>query len=862
MFKMFLNTMTLILVAYLCAFAGFLILGKIDLDIGGGIRILMERWELPFAQFLLLSLIWLGAQRKYDKKRFDNAVSALLGLAGRLRRGLLEPSLPYADRNPAELVGGVWTRVIAITAVVFLAGILLRLYHLPFIYLTEEMTIFPYDPAIGATFGDVKLGSTFFATHSFTGSMGLAHPAMFIYTQWLFTAISLDPVVISGMMSLINIVALVVFARFLLYSEPLYFALVCIGLLAVNSALFFYSSIIWGPALMPVAMMIVHIKLYRFIKEKRITDLAWAFAFASASAQCHLGGYTIYPSLAVVAFCFRKEAGVKGLGAALAAAALLCSPYLYYLLVEGGLNPILNTAVGAKREFSLEAIGNLVSMSSAMLSPRIFAYWLGAEDYDFVIRRAVGPFGGALKMATYLAEISFAAGLIRYFAMVVSERSFFPKPPSGQSEGILSFSFQLAGLIVTSATAGYIFFRISMYPHYLTFMFPSYVILAAWAPFKLCKYAAGRAASLFMIAGHTAIAAIVLAAISAGGGHYFVYGPSYRTVLQIKEAVRRINPENRPVDLYLDKRGPWAFYNEYVLKYLIPTDWKKDSPYKMPVMLSIAWDSKRWKYEWFVKSLESRPGERDAALRQALALVPPGARLVVYPDIFDSVRGKVNTVKSRNPALESGVEYVLADIKFFPFVTHDNDYAIGSAKSMLLDRRYGLIYSSNGFLLFKADAQKAADREEYEKISLRFKAVDMHCEGEMTLSDSGSGFARSSLVADGSYMVCGPYIPLTPGQYTATFRLLAGENINHDNPVVVLDVVSDGARVKLAEKPVKPGDFQEAGQWYDFAVAFTVGPKGAQDVELRILYLGGPQIQADLISISMDDQAFNAMLQN
>lgn len=857
--KMFLNTLTLVLAAYLCAFALFFISGKIDISIGGSIRILMERWEQPFFQFLVLSGIWLAAQRKYNKKRFDDTFTFLSNLMDRLRRGFSTQSLPDVVYSPAERSGGVWTLAIALTAIAVLAGILLRLYHLPFIY-------FHFDAVSNMITGGDTIAANFLVTHSLHSSIGPPHPPMFNYTQGLFMTISRDPVVIAGMMSLLNIAALAVFARFMLYSEPLYFALVSIGLLAVNSTLFFYSTIIWQPALMPVPMMLFHVKLCRFIKEKRTGDLAWAFAFATAAAQFHIGGFLLYPALAIVAFSFRKEAGAKGLTLALTAAVIVCSPYLYYLLAEGGIANFFNTAVGSKREFSLGAIEQFISMTGAMLSPRIFTYWLGAGDYDFVIQRDAGPFGGALKMAGYLAEISFAVGLIRYLAMVVSKRSFFPKAPSGERAGNPPVSFQLAGLIVILASAGYVFFRLRIFPHYLTFMFPSYVILAAWAPSQLCKYMAGKAASLFMIAGHTALAAIILVAINTAGGHPLVYGPSYRTLMQIKDAVRQINPENRPIDLYLDKRGSRAIYN-YVFEYLLPADGEKDSPGKMPVLVSVTWDNEQWKFEWFVRNLESKPGDRSAAVQQALALVPPGARLAVYPDFSKYVRERANTVVSETPALESANEYVLADIRYFPFAPPVNYYAAQSAKAMLLDRRYGLIYNSHGILLFKAGAPKTMDHKEFEKIAFTFKAVDLKSGGGARLirPDSISGVVRRILnepVSKGVYMVFGPYINLPPGQYTANFRLFIEKQSRYASPVAVLDVVSSDATLKLGERTIKPGDSGNAGEWSDFAVPFTVGPEGAHRAEFRILYLGGPEIQADTVWISMEDQTFNTMLQN
>lgn len=860
MLKIFLNILTFFLVAYLCAFAIFFTSGKIDVNIGGFIRILMERWEQPFLQFLVFFGVWLAAQRKYNKKRFGDAFTFLSNPMDRLRRGFSTQNLPDVVYNPAERAGGMGrTQTLALVAAALLAGILLRLYHLPFIY-------FHFDAVSNMMAGDDTIAAHFLLTHSLHSSMGPPHPPMFNYTQGFFMTISRDPVVIAGMMSLLNIAALAVFARAMLYSEPLYFALVSIGLLAVNSALFFYSTIIWQPALMPVPMMLFHAKLLRFIKGKKARNLAWAFAFATAATQFHIGGFLLYPALAIVVFSFRKEAGAKGLTLALMVSAIVCSPYLYYLLAEGGIANFFNTAVGSKREFSLEAVEEFISMSGAMLSPRIFAYWLGPADYDFVMQRDAGPFGGALKLAGHLAEISFAAGMIRYLVMVVSARSFFPKALSGERAQNPPVSFQLAGLIVTLVSLGFIFFRITVFPHYLTYLFPSYVILAAWAPSRLCGYMAGRAASLFMIAGHTALAGVILVAINTAGGHSLVYGPSYRTVMRIKDAVRQINPENRPIDLYLDKRGSRAIYG-YVFEYLLQTDGEKDSPNKMPVLVSVTWDHEQWKFEWFARNLESRPGERSAAIQQALELVPQGARLVAHPDFSKYLRGRANTVVSETPAHETAAEYVLADIKYPPYAPTMNTYAERSAKAMLLDRRYGLIYDSSGILLFKAGAQKTMDHGEYEKIAFTFKAVDMKSGGGYRLvrPDSKSGVTRRILnepASKGVYMVFGPYIDLPPGEYTASFRLFIEKQPRQASAVAVLDVVSDNGSVKLGEKTIKPGDSGNAGEWSDFAVPFTVGPQGAQASEFRILYLGGPEIQADTVTISMDDQTFNSMLQN
>lgn len=858
MIKLSLNVLTLLLVAYLCAFASLFIFGKVDINIGGPIRILMERWEQPFAQFLVLFAVWLALKRKYNKSRLDNSVGFFARQMGRLRRGLFTPIVPDVDHIHAGRVGGVGQLATILVATALLAGIALRIYHLPLFY-------FNPDSVINMEMGDKTIAANFLITHSSHSSMGPPHPPMFNYALGLLMTISRDPIVIAGMLSLLNIMALLVFARYMLYSEPLYFAIVSIGLLAVNSSLILYSTMIWHPTLMPVALTLFHVKLCRFIKEKKSQDLTWAFVFAAIAAQFHSSGYFLVLPLAIVAYSFRKEAGAKGLAMALGAGALVCSPYLYYMLVEGGILDGLNTAVGAKREFSMETIERFVSVSGAMLSPRVFAYWLGGHDYDFFIQRDTGLFGDALKMAGYLVEFSFAVGLLRYIAMVASARSFFPTDPSGERMGQPPVSFQLAGLIVLFASVGYILVRTPVFPHYLTFMFPSYVILAAWAPFKLCKYMAGRATALFVIAGHTALAAILLVAMNKAGGNYLAYGATYRTMTQITEAIRQINPENRPLDLYVERIRSQVIY-DHVFNYLLPPDWRKDSPNKMPLLLNVTWDSNERKFDWFVKSLESSHGERDTAIQQALALIPKGARLAVYPDVSKYVRGRANTVESQTPVSDSSFEYVLADVRFAPYAPPVNYYAIESAQDMLLDRHYGLIYHSNGILLFKLGAQKIADREEFEKIALTFKSVKMHCGGEADSIRPGSksGLVRSSLkgkAPKNTYMVCGPYINLAPGQYVATFRLLIEETTN-TNPVAMLDVVSDGATLKLGEKRITPDDFQLTQAWNDLDVPFTVGPKGAHGAELRILYLGGPEIQVDVVSISMSDQTFNSMLRN
>ena len=673
MIKLLSRALTLLLVAYLFAFASLFIFGKVDVNIGGAIRILMERWEQPLAQFFVLLAVWLAVQRKYKKERFDNVVGSVSRLLRWLGRGLFTPSAPDVNNIHAGRAGGVGQLSMILVVAALLAGIALRLYHLPIFY-------FNPDSVITMEMADKTIAANFLITHSSDSSMGPPHPPMFNYALGLIMTISRDPIVIAGILSLLNIVALAVFARYMLYSEPLYFALISIGLLAVNSSLILYSTMIWHPTLMPVALMLFHVKLCRFIKGKRVNDLAWAFAFAGIASQFHSSGYFLALPLLIVAYSFRKEAGAKGLAMAFGAGAFVCSPYIYYMLVEGGIFGGLNTAVGAKREFSMEVMERFVSISGAMLSPRIFAHWLGASDYDFYIQKYAWPFGGALKLAGCLVEFSFAVGLLRYIAMVASERSFFPTAPSGERTGTPPVSFQLAGLIVFLSSVGYILVRTPVFPHYLTFMFPFYAIIAAWAPFKLCKYMAGRLVSVFAVAGHAILAAILLVAMNKAGGHYLAYGVTYRTMTQIIEAVREANPEKRPVDLYAERIRSQVIY-DHVFKYLLPPEWRKDTPDKKPILVNVTWDSNERKYDWGVKSLEGLPFERDNAVFEALKLVPQEARLAVHPDVFKHVKDRPNTFEREHPSLDSAYEYVLVDVRFAPYVPPVNYYAMESARA-------------------------------------------------------------------------------------------------------------------------------------------------------------------------------------
>jgi len=134
------------------------------------------------------------------------------------------------------------------------------------------------------------------------------------------------------------------------------------------------------------------------------------------------------------------------------------------------------------------------------------------------------------------------------------------------------------------------------------------------------------------------------------------------------------------------------------------------------------------------------------------------------------------------------------------------------------------------------------------EIRLDLMSDDGSHQGQVVLDESASGgqavrFARP-LLPPCCMVIASARTTLAPGQYTVTYRLKVPDNRSHDPfaQLLVLRQVAGGER--LTSRYLTPTDFQQAGQYQDLSLSFTLD-RFTTDIQFWMDYYGGTSGYAD-----------------
>jgi len=134
----------------------------------------------------------------------------------------------------------------------------------------------------------------------------------------------------------------------------------------------------------------------------------------------------------------------------------------------------------------------------------------------------------------------------------------------------------------------------------------------------------------------------------------------------------------------------------------------------------------------------------------------------------------------------------------------------------------------------------------------RFPATDLPTSGGMVdLSATSNNIivrkAFPGSTANGACVVYGPYINLSPGVYSATFRLSVGQLVSAK--IAGIEVTANNGTRILGRKEIAGTEFPAINEWDEFTVPFTIDPEGAKNVEFRVQYLGLAPLLIDEIKL-------------
>ena len=160
-------------------------------------------------------------------------------------------------------------------------------------------------------------------------SKGSHNPAMVLYLLSMPFSFSRNPVVASGFVAMLNVLAICLCFFFCREFFNQTTALIATAFFAVNPWVILYSRKIWPPGLLPFFVMCFFYSLYRLVTRKQDAYILLACVFLAICIQLHLS-CACYLILVVV--LTTAKARIRPLYYIMSAAAflLLYTPYIVY----------------------------------------------------------------------------------------------------------------------------------------------------------------------------------------------------------------------------------------------------------------------------------------------------------------------------------------------------------------------------------------------------------------------------------------------------------------------------------------------------------------------------------------------------
>lgn len=244
-------------------------------------------------------------------------------------------------------------------------------------------------------------------------------------------------------------------------------------------------------------------------------------------------------------------------------------------------------------------------------------------------------------------------------------------------------------------------------------------------------------------------------------------------------------------------------------------------------------------YEYFRDYGISIPSTLNAEVMETFKMIPNNASVLTTPTLFPYFSNNPNAyvmpnLDSPSPSLFNKTVKYLTSLKFeYIILTYywDKEISDRILNNFISDtERYGLFVQGAGLELYKLGYNKSpfsiTIHFSYDRLSLS--------EASVTTSDpsskSGNVLMLRASPRETETVWYGPYIALTPGVYTANFRIKI-DNVNVKN-AITLDVYSDSIPLQIKSVNITGSDFSKPLEWQTFSLNFTL-PKRTPDIEFR-----------------------------
>ncbi len=243
--------------------------------------------------------------------------------------------------------------------------------------------------------------------------------------------------------------------------------------------------------------------------------------------------------------------------------------------------------------------------------------------------------------------------------------------------------------------------------------------------------------------------------------------------------------------------------------------------------------------------------EHREILQEAIDDIPENATLIAQNDIYPHVATRPNASFIVSPGTFSAYEqrwgqvtpeYILIDTQLNPNSPWAR--AVQTAYADRLGDEYGLYRFQDGIQIFKRGYDGPVRGITRPEPGVRHYDAEDFATGPA--AERVDGKIVSTEGEEGDYLWFGPYDILTPGTYTATFRVnVSGSG---SEPVVLVDVAGGPDHERIASEPVAPTD-----GWQNVTVEFTL-EETKTNVEFRGIRQGEGRIALDWVRVAYESQ--------
>lgn len=468
--------------------------------------------------------------------------------------------------------------------VISLFVLCIRLYHLSFFE-------FKFDQFYSINIGNETRAKHFLITHGPATGIGINMPLFFPYVMGLMTTFTQDPFWITFIYLLLNLLGLSISVYYFYKRLPRQYAFLSTILIAFSPAFTMYSNIIWPQCVLLPLVGFFFIALDEFIRKRQGKHFIFICIIASVSAQLHFSGLFLFPAVFLIGFLYRKEIKPRFLIFAFVAAVFLFLPYLYHLIFEKELAKFISYSNLSSRHIYWKIFRQHIRLASFDFLRYYFRY-----DFNQVLTKAMGNLWFVFYIFSCVLIFFFITGVTMYFNWLIKRRMLFNLKDSDSLKYPLPF--QIAGFVFVLTTLSYLVLRVDTPPHYLMILFPAYGILTAYPVYRLWDkrlvrflFYLGFSSTLILLIG-------VLLFLSSSGGHPHEYGFSYRSIMKLKNEVKKIIPAGYYAKLNISFAS--AGKTDIEPLYYLLSDLTREEGEPIPLNIVIDYNKSLLRYEYTI----------------------------------------------------------------------------------------------------------------------------------------------------------------------------------------------------------------------------------------------------------------------